>query len=78
MSQLKSHLQCTDSQCLSSKFNFVCEYVTRVTEKCLLSALTGVRIKQAAQNKRKYIHELFVGTNETGHNKQFSVLSGCL
>ena len=47
--------------------------MTRDTEKCPLSVLTGVRIKRV-NFREKY--ELFVGTNETVHIKWVSVERG--
>ena len=48
--------------------------MTRVTEKCRLSVLTGVHIKQADFRER---YELFVGTNETVLDIRVSVERGC-
>ena len=43
--------------------------MTRVTEKCPLSVLTGVRIKWVNLDK---VYELLVGTNETVRYKRVS------
>ena len=48
--------------------------MTRDTEKCPLSVLTGVRIKRV--NFREKIYELFVGINETVRIKRVSVERG--
>ena len=47
--------------------------MTRDTEKCPLSVLTGVRIKRVILEK---IYELFVGTNETVSIKRVSIERG--
>ena len=47
--------------------------MTRDTEKCPLSVLTGVRVKWVKLEK---IYELFVGTNETVCIKRVSVEQG--
>ena len=66
--------QCADNQCPQSGVDNIWEFVTRETEKWLLSVLTGVRIKRVNFTE---IYELFVGTNETVCIKWVSVLSGC-
>ena len=47
--------------------------MTRDTEKCPLSVLTGVRIKRVILEK---IYQLFVGTNETVRIKRVSIERG--
>ena len=52
----------------------ILQSVTRDTEKCPLSVLTGVDIKQAEFRER---YELLVGTNETVLDVRVSVERGC-
>ena len=49
--------------------------MTRDTEKCSFSVLTGVCISGLILEK---IYEIFVGTNETVRIKRVSILSGYL